>query len=64
MNDIDQTYKQFPLRLRTPLANALDQVSKDTKIPKTELSRIAITKFLHELENSGIRKSMLEVCEV
>lgn len=57
-------YKQFPLRLNLALSNSLERIAKETRIPKTELSRIAITKFLTQLEQSGVRDAMIELCRV
>lgn len=65
MNQLSQPkHKQFPVRLKIPLANALDRVANETRLTKTEISRIAITKFLHEIEQSGIRGAMNEICSV
>ena len=55
-------YRQFPVRLELPLSNALDRYSAATRIPKTTLSRIAIQKFLNELESSGVRCALEDVC--
>jgi len=56
------TYKQFPIRLESALANALDRYSEATNIPKTTISRIALTKFLNEIENSGARAIVQKIC--
>jgi len=56
-------YRQFPLRLQVDVADELDRVSKETRITKTELSRIAIAKFLNELQESGVREAIKEVCQ-
>jgi hypothetical protein len=56
--------KNFALRLEFNLANTLDRVSKETQIPKTRIITIGLEKFLSELEQSGIRNAMKEVCEV
>ena len=55
-------YRQFPVRLELSLSNALDRYSEATRIPKTTISRVAIEKFLNELETSGIRGALEEVC--
>lgn len=57
------TFRQFPIRLEVPLADALDRYSEATNIPKTTISRIALTKFLNELENSGARSILQKVCK-
>ena len=56
--------RQFPLRLEASLADRLDLICKQTHITKTTISRIAISKFLDELEIKGISRAMNEVCEV
>lgn len=60
----EATFRQFPIRLEAPLADALDRYSEATNIPKTTISRIALTKFLNELENSGARAMIQKVCTV
>lgn len=55
--------RTFPVRLEHDLMNKLEQASKETHINKTTLSRIAISKFLTELETTGIRNAMVEVCQ-
>ena len=57
-----KVYRQFPVRLELSLSNALDRYSEATRIPKTTISRVAIEKFLNELETSGIRGALEEVC--
>lgn len=58
----EPTYRQFPIRLESALADALDRYSEATNIPKTTISRIALIKFLNELENSGARSAIQKVC--
>jgi predicted DNA-binding protein len=60
----EATFRQFPIRLEAPLADALDRYSEATNIPKTTISRIALTKFLNELENSGARAMIQKICTV
>jgi predicted DNA-binding protein len=55
----ETTYRQFPMRLD----DALDRYSEATNIPKTTISRIALTKFLNQLENSGARAVLEQVCK-
>jgi predicted DNA-binding protein len=57
-------YRQFPLRLQIDIADELDRVSKETRITKTELSRIAIAKFLNELKESGARAAIGKACQL
>jgi predicted DNA-binding protein len=64
MNITATPHRQFPLRLNASLAEQLDRVSKETQIPKTRIATIGLEKFLAELETSGIRSAMRDVCEV
>lgn len=64
MNATATPHRQFPLRLNANLADQLDRVSKETQIPKTRIATIGLEKFLSELETSGIRSAMRDVCEV
>ena len=57
-------YRQFPLRLPADMADELDQVAKRTRINKTTISRIALQKFLTEIERSGAAQMLDEVCEL
>ena len=56
--------KSFPLRLQSDLADTLDRVSKETNISKTRIVVIGLEKFLIELEETGIRNAIKEVCEI
>jgi predicted transcriptional regulator len=60
----ETAYRQFPMRLDASLADALDRYSEATNIPKTTISRIALTKFLNQLENSGARAVLQQVCKI
>ena len=64
MNPTATPARQFPLRLESSLADRLDQYSLETRIPKTTISRIAIEKFLNELDETGIRTALRETCTV
>jgi len=55
-------YRQFPLRLTHDLADELDRVCKQTRINKTTISRIALQKFLAQIEQSGANEMLDEVC--
>ena len=57
-------YRQFPLRLPAHMADELDRVAKSTRINKTTISRIALQKFLIEIERSGAAQMLDEVCEL
>ena len=64
MNQYATPHKSFPLRLEHGLATTLDRVSKETQIPKTRIITIGLEKFLSELEETGIRSALKQVCEV
>ena len=64
MNYISATpIRTFPVRLEYELMDKLERFAKETHINKTTISRIAISKFLTELETTGIRNAMVEICE-
>jgi predicted DNA-binding protein len=52
---------QFPLRIDAELMEKFDEISKSTRIPKSTLARIALEKFLNEIEKSNIAKSINSV---
>ena len=54
-------YRQFPLRLPAQIADDLDLISAQTRINKTTISRIALQKFIAELQRSGANKTLNEV---
>ena len=57
-------YRQFPMRLDHQMYDELDLVCKQTRITKTEISRVALRKFLNELQNSGVTQYLDKVCSV
>ena len=57
-------YRQFPMRLTAEMFDELDRVSKQTRINKTTISRIALQKFLAQIERSGANEMLDEVCAV
>jgi hypothetical protein len=57
-------YRQFPLRLPAQVADELDRVAKRTRINKTTISRIALEKFLAEIDRSGAGAAIEEVFEI
>jgi predicted DNA-binding protein len=64
-HQINETpYRQFPLRLPHDMANELDRIAKRTRINKTTISRIAIQKFMSEVERSGADALVNDLCEV
>jgi predicted transcriptional regulator len=54
-------YRQFPLRLTSDMADRLDEIAKKTRINKTTISRIALQKFIFELEKSGTDRLVDEI---
>lgn len=57
-------YRQFPLRLPSDMADELDAIAKRTRINKTTISRIALQKFLAEIDRSGAGAAIEEVFEL
>lgn len=55
-------YKMFPVRIEWTLADELDRVAKRTRINKTTISRIAIQKFIAEIQRSGADQVLDGVC--
>ena len=53
-------YTQFPLRLDHDLHQRFTQISTSTKIPKSTLSRLGITKLLNEIDEKGITQVLQE----
>ena len=60
----EPVYKQFPVRLELHMADELERISKQTKINKTTLSRIAIKQFMDRLDSSGISSALEKVCAI
>ena len=57
-------YRQFPLRLPHDMAEHLDCIAKRMRITKTTISRIALQKFLIEIDRSGAGAAIEEVFEL
>jgi predicted DNA-binding protein len=55
---------QFPLRLNKELHKRFTNVSSSTKIPKSTLGRLSITKFLDEVDVKGITTVLNEMGSV
>ena len=53
-------YTQFPLRLDHDLHQRFTQISTSTKIPKSTLGRLGITKLLNEIDEKGITQVLQE----
>ena len=54
-------YTQFPLRLDHDLHQRFTQISTSTKIPKSTLGRLGITKLLNEIDEKGITRVLKEM---
>lgn len=52
---------QFPLRLNHELHQRFTQISSSTKIPKSTLGRLGITKLLNEIDEKGITRVLKEI---
>ena len=57
-------YRQFPLRLTHEMANELDRIAKRTRINKTTISRIALQKFIAEIERTGAGDALEDICKI
>ncbi len=64
LNFTSTPYRQFPLRLPADIADQLDSIAARTRINKTTISRIALQKFIAELERSGADVTLEKVCEI
>ena len=49
---------QLPVRLEASQADALEQYSKATRIPKSCIARSSIARFLADLDRSGVRNAL------
>ena len=54
-------YIQFPLRLDHTLHQRFNNIAASTKIPKSILGRLGITKLLNEIDEKGITKVLQEL---
>jgi predicted DNA-binding protein len=55
-------YKQFPVRLDHQLSTELERMSEKTNIPKSTITRIALIKFMNELDDSGVKDAIEKIC--
>jgi predicted DNA-binding protein len=53
--------KSFPLRLEHNLYQRFTNMASTTKIPKSTLARLAISKFLDDIESKGITLAIKDV---
>lgn len=54
-------YTQYPLRLDHELHQRFTHLSARTKIPKSTLGRLSITKLIHDIETRGITQVLNEI---
>ncbi len=54
-------YTQYPLRLDHTLHERFTRISSSTRIPKSTLGRIGITKLLNEIDEKGITQVLNEI---
>ena len=52
---------QYPLRMNHELHTRFTNVSYSTKIPKSTLGRIGLTKLLNDIESRGITTVLKEL---
>jgi predicted DNA-binding protein len=53
--------KSFALRLEPNLYQRFTNMASKTKIPKSTLARLAISKFLDDIESKGITLAIKDV---
>ena len=53
--------KQYPLRLPNELHNRFTRISSSTKIPKSILGRIGLSRLLDDIESRGITTVLNEM---
>ena len=54
-------YIQYPLRLDHTLHERFTRIASSTKIPKSTLGRIGITRLLNEIDEKGITQVLNEI---
>jgi predicted DNA-binding protein len=52
---------QFPLRISNELNQRFNEISSNTKIPKSTLGRLAISYLLSNIEQNGIVTVLNEI---
>jgi predicted DNA-binding protein len=52
---------QTPLRLNHELHERFTRISSSTKIPKSTLGRLGITRLLNEIDEKGITRVLQEM---
>lgn len=59
--DFPSRWVQLPIRLEASLADALDRYSRATRIPKSEIARSSIRRFINDLERTGVRSALEQI---
>ena len=59
--DHPSRWVQLPIRLEANLAEALDRYSRATRIPKSEIARSSIRRFINDLERTGVRSALEQI---
>ena len=54
-------HKMIPIRLDSCLSLRLDEISKDTRIPKNTIVKLSIDRFIKEFDVSGTRDKFKEL---
>ena len=54
-------YTQFPLRIDHNLHERFTRISSSTRIPKSTLGRLGITRLLNEIDEKGITRVLQEM---
>ena len=54
-------YSQYPLRLSNELHQRFTRIASNTKIPKSTLGRLGITRLLNEIDEKGITRVLQEM---
>jgi hypothetical protein len=60
-SDYPSRWVQLPVRIETELAAALDRYSKSTRIPKSEIARSSLRRFINDLERTGVRSALEQI---
>jgi len=62
IQETNTLHKMIPIRLDSCLSLRLDEISKDTRIPKNTIVKLSIDKFITEFDLSGTREKFKELC--
>ena len=54
-------YTQYPLRIDHSLHKRFTHISTTTRIPKSTLGRLGITRLLNEIESKGITRVLQDM---